>query len=113
MRVLITLLVIMGLFAFKVAQKTNVDTIVYNGTVYTVDQKFTTAQAFSISEGKIIEVTVNADLLPSLDKVTEPTFLILSISVTLISSLLFCANDICTIKKEKKREVSFCINFFV
>ncbi len=33
-----------------------VDTILHNGVVYTVDDKFTTAQAFAISDGKILAV---------------------------------------------------------
>ncbi|HEV8079828.1 MAG TPA: amidohydrolase [Chitinophagaceae bacterium] len=63
MRVLIAILIIIGLFAFNFAPKTKVDTIVYNGTVYTVNQKFTTAQAFAISDGKIIEVGSTNDIL--------------------------------------------------
>ncbi len=63
MRILIAIFIIIGLFAFNLAKKTKVDTIVYNGTVYTVNQKFTTAQAFAISNGKIIEVGSTNDIL--------------------------------------------------
>lgn len=63
MRVLIAILIVIGLFAFNLDQKIKVDTIVYNGIVYTVNQKFTTAQAFAINKGKIIDVGSTSDIL--------------------------------------------------
>ncbi len=40
-----------------------VDLIVHNGMVYTVNDQFATAQAFAVSEGKIIAVGSNDDIL--------------------------------------------------
>ncbi|MDB5199849.1 MAG: amidohydrolase [Chitinophagaceae bacterium] len=47
--------------SFKATKK--VDTIVYNGKVYTVNEKFDKAQAFAISNGKIIAVGSTDDIL--------------------------------------------------
>src|SRR5215831_11350292 len=44
---------ILSLNAFS--QKTQADLLVYNATIYTVDSKFSTAQAMVVSNGKIIE----------------------------------------------------------
>ena len=52
----IGLLIIIAIFSFNTNKKNNADTIVYNGIVYTVDQKFSTAQAFAVTDGKIAEV---------------------------------------------------------
>ena len=43
----------------KNTSKKNADLIVYNGNIYTVNEKFDTAQAFAVSNGKIIEVGRN------------------------------------------------------
>ncbi len=40
-----------------------VDLIVYNGNVYTIDEKFDKAQAFAVNDGKIIEVGSNESIL--------------------------------------------------
>jgi predicted amidohydrolase YtcJ len=40
-----------------------VDTIVHNGVVYTVNAQFATAQAFAVSEGKIVAVGTNDEIL--------------------------------------------------
>ena len=56
MRKFVGLLIIISIFSFKANFKKNADTIVYNGIVYTVDKKFSTAQAFAVTDGKIIEV---------------------------------------------------------
>ena len=45
------------------ALKKNVDTIVYNGIVYTVDEKFTIVQAFAVINGKIIKAGTTDDIL--------------------------------------------------
>ena len=57
MRKFVGLLIIISVFSFKTFTKKNADTIVYNAIVYTVDQKFTKAQAFAVTDGKIIEVS--------------------------------------------------------
>jgi predicted amidohydrolase YtcJ len=44
------------------SQKTKVDLLVYNATLYTVDSKFSTAEAMAVKEGKIVEVGKTADL---------------------------------------------------
>ena len=56
MRSFVAILIIISIFSFKTNFKKNADTIVYNGIVYTVDKKFSTAQAFAVTDGKIIEV---------------------------------------------------------
>jgi len=43
--------------------KEKVDLILYNGTVYTVDNQFTVSQAFAISNGKFIAVGNNDEIL--------------------------------------------------
>jgi predicted amidohydrolase YtcJ len=43
--------------------KTTVDLIVHNGIVYTVDSSFSTAQAFAVKDGKILEVGNNEAIL--------------------------------------------------
>jgi predicted amidohydrolase YtcJ len=40
-----------------------VDTIVHNGVVYTVNAQFATAQAFALSDGKIVAVGTNDEIL--------------------------------------------------
>lgn len=40
-----------------------VDLIVHHATVYTVDDQFSTAEAFAVSDGKIVAVGSNADIL--------------------------------------------------
>ncbi|WP_207495555.1 amidohydrolase [Aridibaculum aurantiacum] len=42
---------------------TEVDLVVHNAVVYTVDDSFSTAQAFAVSEGEIVEVGTNDDIL--------------------------------------------------
>src|SRR5258706_1683777 len=44
------------------SQKTKVDLLVYNATIYTVDAKFSTVQAMAVKDGKIVEVGKAADL---------------------------------------------------
>lgn len=40
-----------------------VDTIVHNGIVYTVDENFSTAEAFAVADGKIVAVGTNEEIL--------------------------------------------------
>lgn len=56
MRLLVFSLIVISIFSFKGGAKKPADTIVFNGVVYTVDEKFSTAQAFAVTNGKIIEV---------------------------------------------------------
>ncbi|HUS03013.1 MAG TPA: amidohydrolase [Chitinophagaceae bacterium] len=55
------LLLTVFFISFKAPKK--VDTIVYNGKVYTVNAQFNTAQAFAISNGKIVAVGSDKDIL--------------------------------------------------
>ena len=67
MRLLTFLFVIISVFPSGCVTKINVSTIVYNGTVYTVDEKFSTAQAFAVNDGKIIEVGTTEAILKKYD----------------------------------------------
>ncbi|MEO7293814.1 MAG: amidohydrolase, partial [Ginsengibacter sp.] len=63
MRKFVGLLIIISIFSFNTNTKKNADTIVYNGIVYTVNQKFSTAQAFTVIDGKIVEVGSTDNIL--------------------------------------------------
>lgn len=63
MRLLVFYLIVVLIFSFKNDSKKEVDTIVYNGIVYTVNNKFDIARAFAISDGKILEVGKTDDIL--------------------------------------------------
>lgn len=63
MRKLLFFLVIISFFSFRNDFKKNVDTIIYNGIVYTVNSKFDKVQAFAVSDGKIVEVGTNESIL--------------------------------------------------
>lgn len=45
------------------AEKTEVDWILHNGKIYTIDHNFSLAQAMAIDNGKIVEVGTDADIL--------------------------------------------------
>ena len=62
MRLLSLVLIVVSIFSFR-APKKNADLVVFNAVVYTVDAKFSTAQAFAVSNGKIIETGTTADIL--------------------------------------------------
>lgn len=52
------------LIIFTGCKSTNeVDTIVHNGIVYTVDENFSTAEAFAVADGKIVAVGTNEEIL--------------------------------------------------
>jgi predicted amidohydrolase YtcJ len=55
MRLLALYLIVVIIFSFRSSARINVDTIVYNGVVYTVDAKFSTAEAFAVNNGRIVE----------------------------------------------------------
>ena len=63
MRLLVFSLIVLFIFSFKNSAKKNADTIIYNGIVYTVNNKFDKVQAFAISEGKIIEAGTTDNIL--------------------------------------------------
>lgn len=44
------------------SQKTKIDLLVYNATIYTVDSSFSIAEAMAIKDGKILELGKTADL---------------------------------------------------
>ena len=56
MRLFVFSLIVLLIFSFKSGTKKNADTIIYNGIVYTVNEAFATAEAFAVTDGKIIEV---------------------------------------------------------
>lgn len=56
------LLFVISLSFFSCSSKTQVDLIVHNGIVYTVDSSFSTAQAFAVKDGKIVEVANNESI---------------------------------------------------
>jgi len=56
------LFVFVGIGILSCAQKAKVDLLVYNATIYTVDSKFSTAEAMAVKDGKIIDVGKTADL---------------------------------------------------
>jgi len=58
-----TILIVLVLYAFtSCSQKTKVDLVVYNATIYTVDSSFSVVQAMAINDGKIVAVGKTADL---------------------------------------------------
>lgn len=50
------------LFLFSCSNQNEVDTIVHNGIVYTVNDRFETAQAFAVKDGKIVAVGSNDEI---------------------------------------------------
>lgn len=65
---LIIVLVIVAAAAFYCnARKTTVDLIVHNGTVYIVDEAYSTSEAFAIKDGKILETGTSEVLLKKYD----------------------------------------------
>ncbi|MGH2647686.1 MAG: amidohydrolase, partial [Ginsengibacter sp.] len=52
-------------------EKQEVDLLVFNARVYTVDSKFTTAEAFAVTNGKIIDVGNTKDLREKYDAKEE------------------------------------------
>jgi predicted amidohydrolase YtcJ len=55
--------IIFLLYNLSAIGQQKVDLLVYNGTVYTVDAKFSNATAFAVDKGKIIEVGTTGNLL--------------------------------------------------
>ncbi|MDQ6757220.1 MAG: amidohydrolase [Bacteroidota bacterium] len=63
MRLFIIGLIVLLIFSFKSNAKKNVDAILYNGIVYTVNSHFDKVQAFAVSNGKIIDVGSSDEIL--------------------------------------------------
>src|SRR5215475_5021433 len=49
------------------SQKTRIDLLVYNATIYTVDSSFSVVQAMAVKDGKIVDVGKTADLQEKYD----------------------------------------------
>lgn len=62
MKYILTFLILILLFACKKAEKIQVDTIVINGNIYTVNASFDKAQAFAIQDGKFVDIGRNSDI---------------------------------------------------
>ena len=62
MRSLLFSFTIILIFSFQSIKKINVDTIVFNAVVYTINDHFDKAQAFTIKNGEIIEVGTNIEI---------------------------------------------------
>ena len=58
---LISILLLLSLYSCKLREK--VPLLVHNATIYTVDDKFSTAQAMAIRDGKVIAIGSNDELL--------------------------------------------------
>lgn len=58
---ILTVLPVLLLF-LSCSQKLKADLFVYNGTIYTVDSSFSTAEAMVVADGKILETGKRADL---------------------------------------------------
>ncbi|MES2882917.1 MAG: amidohydrolase, partial [Bacteroidota bacterium] len=56
------LLAAVTLALLSCSQKTNVDLLVYNAKIYTVDSSFSTAEAMAVKDGKIVAVGSTASL---------------------------------------------------
>lgn len=56
------LLIVLSFITFSCSQKENVDTVVYNAKIYTVDSEFSNAEAFAIRDGKFVAVGTSAEI---------------------------------------------------
>ncbi|MEJ7828591.1 MAG: amidohydrolase family protein, partial [Segetibacter sp.] len=63
MRFILLCASIILLFSSGYKPNNEVDTIVHNSVVYTIDEHFSTAQAFAVSDGKIAAVGTNEEIL--------------------------------------------------
>lgn len=62
MKNLFTLLILISLFSCKKVEPIQVDTIVINANIYTVNASFDKAQAFAIKDGRFVEIGRNSDI---------------------------------------------------
>lgn len=58
-----TLVILLVVFIFSCKSKTNVDLIIHNARVYTIDSAFSVSEAIAIKDGKIFATGTSADLL--------------------------------------------------
>ena len=57
------LLIVLALYALtSCSQKTKIDLLVYNATIYTVDSSFSVVQAMAVNDGKIVDIGKTVDL---------------------------------------------------
>jgi len=56
-------LFVVSLFLYSCSNKQEVDLIVHNAVVYTVDSSFSTAQSFAVKDGRFVAVGNNDDIL--------------------------------------------------
>jgi predicted amidohydrolase YtcJ len=62
MRLLVSFFFIVIMF-ISCSSSTTVDTVVHHGIIYTVDDKFTIAEALAVKDGKIVAVGTNNEIL--------------------------------------------------
>ncbi|MCW3108768.1 MAG: amidohydrolase [Segetibacter sp.] len=63
MRCLLFVIILISSFASACKSTKAVDTIVHNGVVYTVNEKFETIQAFAVKDGKIVATGTDDEIL--------------------------------------------------
>ncbi len=63
MRLHLFIITIISISFFACKSSDEVDTIVHNGVVYTVNEKFETVQAFAVKDGKIVATGTNEEIL--------------------------------------------------
>ncbi|WP_046758393.1 amidohydrolase [Kordia jejudonensis] len=59
----LTALLLLTLLFFSCSEKEQVDTIIFNATIYTVDSDFSKAEAFAVKDGKFVAVGSESDIL--------------------------------------------------
>jgi predicted amidohydrolase YtcJ len=59
----LSFLVIISIFFFSCHHEMQVDTVYYNGKVYTVDSSFSVVAAFAVKDGKIVRVGTDEEML--------------------------------------------------
>lgn len=62
MKSIFTIFVLILLFSCKKAEKIQVDSIVINANIYTVNASFDKAQAFAVKDGKFVDIGRNSDI---------------------------------------------------
>ena len=62
MKQLLTFFTILLLFSCKEKEKIQVDAIIINGNIYTVNKTFDKAQAFAVKDGKFLDIGRNSDI---------------------------------------------------
>lgn len=60
MKNILTFIVLISLFSCKEKEKIQVDSIVINANIYTVNETFDKAQAFAVKDGKFLEIGLNS-----------------------------------------------------